>query len=85
MQERIFFDEDLKRDYDFLKTFAPEPNCEIGVASRSLDESRWIVSYFRSDGPSSYVMYDKPARKVTPLFVSNPKLLAYKFAHMEDV
>ncbi len=43
------------------------------------------MSYFRSDGPSSYVLYDKPTRTVVPLFVSNPKLLKFKFAHMEDV
>lgn len=84
-KERIFFDNELERDYAFLKTYAPEPNCEIGVPSRSLDETKWVVSYFRSDGPSSYVLYDKPTRTVVPLFVSNPKLLKFKFAHMEDV
>lgn len=58
---------------------------EIGVASRSLDETKWVVSYIQSDGPTSYVIYDKPAQTITPLFVSNPKLLPYKFAPMEDV
>ena len=77
------FDEDLERDYQFLKS--TNPNAEIGVASRSLDETKWIVTYSRSDGPTEYVVYDKPNRVVTPLFVSNPKLLPYKFSLMEDV
>ena len=83
LQERVFFDEDLERDYQFLKS--TNPNAEIGVASRSLDETKWIVTYSRSDGPTEYVVYDKPNRVVTPLFVSNPKLLLYKFSLMEDV
>lgn len=83
--ERVFFDEELERDYDFLKSTAPDPNVEIGVASRSLDEKKWVVSYMRSDGPTAYVIYDKDEKTVTPLFVSNPKLLPYKFAPMEDV
>ena len=81
----MFFDKELEKDYDFLKSAAPNPNTEIGVASRSLDESKWVVSYLQSDGPTSYVIYDKSERTITPLFVSKPKLLPYKFSPMEDV
>ena len=83
--ERVFFDKELEADHDFLKSKAPNSNVEVGVASRSLDERKWVVSYMQSDGPTSYVIYDKPSKTVTPLFVSNPKLLDYKFAPMEDV
>lgn len=57
----------------------------MGVVSRTQDESKWIVNYFKSDGPTSYAIYDKPNQKVTHLFVTNPKLLRYKFARMDDV
>ena len=83
--ERVFMDEDLQADYNFLMTQLPNPNCEIGVTSRSLDESKWIISFMRSDGTAEYMIYDKPNKAVTPLFVSNPKLLPYKFSQMEDV
>ena len=85
--ERVFFDKELEKDHEFLKSTAPgsNNNVEIGVASRSLDESKWVVSYMQSDGPTSYVIYDKPTQTVTPLFVSNPKLLQYQFSPMEDV
>ena len=85
LQERVFFDEELRKDYEFLNSKGPNPQAEVGVASRSHDESKWIVSYFQSNGPTSYVIYDKPNQIITPLFVSNPKLLKYKFAPMEDV
>ena len=85
VQERVFFDKELEKDYEFLKSKSPNPNAEIGVVSRSLDESVWVVVYSQSDGPTAYYTYDKTAQTVTPLFVSNPKLLPYKFAPMEDV
>ena len=84
LQERIFYDKELEQDYDFLKANGPT-NAEVGVVSRTQDESKWIVSYFQSDGPTSYAIYDKPKQNITPLFVTNPKLLQYKFAPMEDV
>lgn len=83
--ERVFFDEELERDYRFLQSTKPNPNAEIGVSSRSLDETKWVVSYIRSDGPTEYVIYDKPTQSITKLFVSKPKLLKYTFAEMEDV
>ncbi|KAL9183119.1 hypothetical protein ACHAXT_004906 [Thalassiosira profunda] len=83
--ERVFFDEELEKDYEFLKSTCPNPNAEIGVASRSLDETKWVAMYLQSDGPTEYVIYDKTEQTVTPLFVSNPKLLPYTFSPMEDV
>eukprot|EP00569_Conticribra_weissflogii_P019711 CAMPEP_0171430218 /NCGR_PEP_ID=MMETSP0881-20121228/6422_1 /TAXON_ID=67004 /ORGANISM="Thalassiosira weissflogii, Strain CCMP1336" /LENGTH=764 /DNA_ID=CAMNT_0011950289 /DNA_START=4 /DNA_END=2298 /DNA_ORIENTATION=+ len=94
--ERVFFDKELEKDYEFLKANAPIPDAEVGVVSRTLDETKWVISYYQSDGPTSYYVYDKsPGRNdneketstpsLTPLFVSNPKLLPYKFSPMEDV
>lgn len=74
----------MEKDYDFLKANGPS-DAEVGVVSRSLDETKWIVNYFKSDGPTAYMVYDKEKQTITPLFVTNPKLLRYKFASMEDV
>ncbi len=86
----------MEEDYEFLKANAPNPDAEVGVVSRTLDESKWIISYYQSDGPTSYYIYDKSLQTngdeketsgptLTHLFVSNPKLLPYRFAPMEDV
>lgn len=74
----------MERDYEFLKANGPT-DAEVEVVSRTRDESRWVVSYFQADAPTSYAVYDKQEKTITNLFVTNPKLLKYKFAHMEDV
>ena len=83
--ERTFFDAALEADFSTLESAAPE-GAEVSIVSRTRDEQTWVVSYRRDDGPTEYVVYDKAAGgKITPLFVSAPALLEYKFAHMEDV
>eukprot|EP00591_Stephanopyxis_turris_P009698 CAMPEP_0195528684 /NCGR_PEP_ID=MMETSP0794_2-20130614/30939_1 /TAXON_ID=515487 /ORGANISM="Stephanopyxis turris, Strain CCMP 815" /LENGTH=665 /DNA_ID=CAMNT_0040659859 /DNA_START=116 /DNA_END=2113 /DNA_ORIENTATION=- len=82
--ERVFFDKELEKDYEVLQSLGPE-GAEVGVSSRTRDETLWVVNYRRSDGPTEFVLYDQVQKKTTPLFVSKPKLLDYKFATMEDV
>ena len=82
--ERTFFDKELERDYEILKELGPE-GAEVNAASKTNDEKTWIVSYSRSDGPTEYVVYDQVKKQTTPLFVTKPDLLNYKFAPMEDI
>mmetsp|Transcript_53638 Transcript_53638/g.130657 ORF Transcript_53638/g.130657 Transcript_53638/m.130657 type:complete len:692 (+) Transcript_53638:175-2250(+) len=82
--ERIFFDEELEKDYKVLKEQGPT-DAEVGIASRTKDEKLWVVVYSRSDGPSEYRLYDQVEKKTTPLFVTKPDLLEYKLAPMEDI
>ena len=82
--DRVFFDDNLKADYDVLESKAPE-GAEVRVVSKTRDESTWVVAYTRSDGPTEYKLYDQVKKELTDLFVSRPELLNYKFALMEDV
>jgi dipeptidyl aminopeptidase/acylaminoacyl peptidase len=82
--ERKFFDEELEADFAKLEAAAP-PGAEVSVGSRTRDRSTWVINYRRDDGPTEYSIYDRGSGKITPLFVSQPALLDYKFAHMEDV
>ena len=82
--EREFFDDELARDYAILEGLAPE-GAEVGVSSRSRDETMWVVNFQRSDGPTEFVLYDQVGKTIEPLFVSKPDLLGYKLALMEDV
>lgn len=82
--ERKFFDMDLKEDYDFLMSVAPE-GAEVMPASKTRDEKTWVVGFRRSDGPMEYIIYDQEKKTTSPLFVSKPELLDYKLAPMEDV
>jgi len=83
-RERIFFDKELEEDYKVLESLGGE-NKEVGVVSKTEDKQTWIAEYTRSDGPTEYVIYDRATKQSTPLFVSRPELLKYKFAPMEDV
>ena len=50
-RERIFFDDTLEADYDVLSSLGPD-NTEVGVVSKTEDETKWIASYTKSDGPT---------------------------------
>jgi len=82
--ERVFFDKGLEADYEKLKELGPE-GAEIGVGSKTRDETLWTVAFSRSDGPTEYCLYDQVKKEITPLFVSVPELLKYDFSPMEDV
>ncbi|MFN8668732.1 MAG: alpha/beta fold hydrolase [Gemmatimonadaceae bacterium] len=47
---------------------------DLKVLSRSADLSTWVVQYMHSDAPTSFVLYDRPSGRVTPLFVGTPAL-----------
>jgi len=84
--EREFFDDELQQDYAVLEAWegVAGTNSEVRTVSKTRDEHTWIVAYTRSDGPAEYCVYDQRQKTITPLFVSNPELLEYQFAPMED-
>jgi dipeptidyl aminopeptidase/acylaminoacyl peptidase len=82
--ERVFFDDTIKMHYDTLEDAAPE-GCEVSVISKTRDESLWTVAFSRSDGPTEYKLYTVETKSLQDLFVSQPELLNFKFAVMEDV
>ena len=82
--ERQYFDGTVKAAVETLEAAAPE-GAEVGILSRTRDDATWVVSFRRDDGPTEFVTFERGSGAITPLFVSQPKLLEYKFAHMEDV
>lgn len=84
-RERVFFDKEFEKDFDRLKELGPAGDPEVSIVSTTTDETLWVVAYSRSDGPTEYQLYNQVQKKLTPLFVSRPELLKYKFAAMDDV
>ena len=83
--ERTFFDKELEGHFKHLEALGPD-QAEVGLVSKTRDEKTWVVSFRRDDGPTEFALYDAGGdRTLTPLFVSQPALLDYDFAHMEDV
>jgi dipeptidyl aminopeptidase/acylaminoacyl peptidase len=57
----------------------------LRLLSRDRADRKWIVSAERSDAPAAYALYDRDAKKVTPLFNDNPALARYRLAEVKPV
>jgi len=62
---------DIKADLDFLKKRLPG---QVGVASRTDADDRWLVVSDPVTAPASTWLYDRKAKTLTKLFVSRPEL-----------
>ncbi|HSQ57433.1 MAG TPA: S9 family peptidase [Gemmata sp.] len=75
-------DDSVKADFDFLTKFR---RGEFRVSSKTTDDKKWLVAYVTDDGPVSYYVYDRDAKKADFLFVNNAKLAKYKLSQMEPI
>lgn len=79
-------DPSVKPDLDYLATLS---DGDLGVVSRSLDDTRWVVAFTNDDGPVRYYRYDragdgKPG-KATFLFSNRAALEGLGLAPMHAV
>ncbi len=76
-------DKKLQPDFDYLRTVTEG---DMGIASRSLDDKRWIVAY-ATEGPTRYYRYDrsKQEKKAEFLFVSHDALASIPMAKTQAV
>ena len=70
-QKWTVLDESIQGDLDYLATVA---DGEVGINSRSQDDSKWIVGYELSDKAYSYYLYGRDAGEAKFLFTNRPAL-----------
>lgn len=70
-EEWKVLDPSIAADFQVL---AKAAKGEFAIASRSLDDKVWIVSYLLDAGPVTYYRYDRPAKKATYLLTARPAL-----------
>jgi dipeptidyl aminopeptidase/acylaminoacyl peptidase len=58
---------------------------EPSVVSRDKKLETWVVAYSADIHPTKYYLYDRPTRKLTYLFTTQPALEKYKLAPMKPV
>ncbi len=75
-------DESVKADFEALRKLR---RGDFSVTSQTADGSTWVVAYTADDGPVTWHLYDRKAKKATYLFSNNTKLEAVKLAQMEPV
>jgi dipeptidyl aminopeptidase/acylaminoacyl peptidase len=77
-----FIDSDIKADFELLQAAHPG---DIGHLSRTLDDTKWVVTYSRDDGPLEWYLYDRPARAASLLFSARPDLEKYQLSTMKPI
>jgi dipeptidyl aminopeptidase/acylaminoacyl peptidase len=78
----VFLDPKLKDDFAVLSKVR---DGDIQGISRSLDDSKWIVTYVSDNAPVYWYLYDRPAKKATVLFSNRPKLEKYQLSSMKPI
>jgi dipeptidyl aminopeptidase/acylaminoacyl peptidase len=66
-----FKDDKVADDFKQLSRVA---DGDIGIASRTLDDQQWVVSFLMDNGPVRYYLYDRPTQKARFLFTNQKKL-----------
>jgi dipeptidyl aminopeptidase/acylaminoacyl peptidase len=74
-------DESIADDLEFLREASEG---ELIVNSRTVDDSRWIAAYLRSDGPIEYYLYEREPKKATRLFSNRKELEGLPLAPMHS-
>jgi dipeptidyl aminopeptidase/acylaminoacyl peptidase len=80
--EYDFIDPKLKADYEVLQKVN---HGDIAGLSRTLDDSKWIVTFVSDDAPVTHYVYDRASKKATFLFTDRPALEKYKLASMKPI
>jgi dipeptidyl aminopeptidase/acylaminoacyl peptidase len=55
------------------------------VSSQDMSGSKWVVTYFTDNGPTSFYLYDHALRQASLLFRDRPQLEQYKLAEMRPL
>jgi dipeptidyl aminopeptidase/acylaminoacyl peptidase len=61
----IVLDKAIQPDLDYLKTVN---DGDLSLTSRSRDDAKWVVAFGKGDDPGHFYLYDRKAKKATPLF-----------------
>jgi dipeptidyl aminopeptidase/acylaminoacyl peptidase len=75
-------DKSVEADLEALKKVAPG---DLALVSASRDDQRWTVGYARDDGPTAFYLWDRKAKKATPLYTDRPALEKTKLARMHPL
>lgn len=75
-------DPQVKEDFAVLSKVR---DGDIDGISRSLDDSKWVVTYVSDNAPVYWYLYDRPGKKATVLFSNRPQLEKYKLSSMKPI
>jgi dipeptidyl aminopeptidase/acylaminoacyl peptidase len=71
-----------KSDLDFLSSTTTG---DVNVGMRSRDDNRWIVAFTHDNQPTSYLLYEREGRRLTPLWEETLQLQPYTLARVHPI
>jgi len=77
-----FFDPEVAADFERLQQVRAG---EIAIASRTDDNTVWLVAYLTDDGPVYYYRFDRASKETAFLFSNRPELEDLTLASMQPV
>jgi len=72
----------VRDDLDYLRSL---DDGELSVVSRSLDDTKWIVSFRRDDGPTRFFLHDRTERSAKMLFTADSRLEGLPLSPMHGI
>ncbi|MEO0854321.1 MAG: S9 family peptidase, partial [Cyanobacteria bacterium J06648_11] len=81
-EEWLILDESIQADFDTLARVRPG---QFAIASRTLADDKWLVTYLTDDGPVYYYQYDRDSKSAAYLFSNQPELENLDLAAMEPI
>ena len=79
-----YLDEDFEKAMETVKA-ALDPDAEVEITGRTLDDSLWIVAEVPSDGPVRYHKFDRESGEVEYLFSNRKALEGLDLAKMHPI
>lgn len=64
----VFFNQEIEK---LFATFATIDQGDIAIESRTLDDTKWLISFTKDKGPISYWLFDRATNQKTFLFDNN--------------
>lgn len=80
--EWLLVDKLLQADFDAIRKAR---NGDFSIASRDLEDKKWIVAYNVDNAPYTYYVFDRATKKASRLFSTRPALEKYQLAKCQPI
>ncbi len=75
-------DPGVEKDFEIIRSETPG---DFYIKDRTLDDSKWLISYHFDDGPVKYYYYDRNTGKLSFMFNHREKLIGRPLVNMKPI
>lgn len=81
-KEVVVLDKNFTVDFEILKNI---DHGDYAIVDSTLDFNKWLILFYKDNGPVSYYLYDRITKKNKFLFYNNGLLAQYKLASTKPI